>query len=264
MNKITYLCFAFLFCFSFTGTGQTSSIQRVRVDFVGPMGYTRHLLLAFTPNDAASDNVDYGYDALVFDNFPDDLNWMIDNDRYVIQGVGKFNDTKYYPFGMFLQNSGNIKIRLTALENFEAPINVFIYDSVLNSFTSINNSDYVKSISKGEYLDRFFITFTNNTDLLNIASSSNNALSLAENDLEKASFNYLKGSKELMVKTNTSVNLNEISVYDILGKKLVNIHNINSNNVKIPLANINTSSSLIVRLLTEDGKQMNKHIITGN
>ena len=264
MNKITYLCFVFLFCISFKGSSQSSGIQRVRVDFEGPMGYTRHLLLAFTSNDAASDNVDYGYDALVFDNFPDDLNWMIENDRYVIQGVGKFNNQKYYPFGMFLQNSGNIKIRLTALENFDTSINVFIYDSELGSFTSINNSDYAKSISKGNYLDRFYITFTNNPDQLNIPSSINNALSIAENDLNKTSFNYINSTKELMIKTNTSLNLNEISLYDILGKKLMSINNINSNQIKIPLANLNTSSSLIVSLMTEDGKQTNKHIIAGN
>ena len=263
MHKITYLCFAFLFCFSFIGLSQ-SEIQIVRVDFTGPKGYTRHLALGFTPDNVATDNIDYGYDALIFDQLPDELNWIIEDKRFIIQGVGEFNNSKYYPFGMFLQNSGTIKIRLTALENFETPINVFIYDSEVGSFTSINNSDYVKSISKGEYLDRFYITFTNNSDLINIASGSNNALSLAENTIEKASFNYLNSSKELMIKTNTSVNLNEISVYDILGKKLVNIHNVNSNNVKIPLANINTSNSLIVRLLTEDGKQMSKHIITGN
>ena len=264
MNKITNLCFVILFCFSFKGLSQTSSIQRVRVDFVGPMGYTRHLLLAFTTNDAASDDVDYGYDALVFDNFPDDLNWMIENDRYVIQGVGKFNNNKYYPFGMFLQNSGQIKIRLMALENFDSPIDVFIYDSEVGTFTSINNSDYVKSISNGEYLDRFYITFTNNSEIINVGSSSDNSLSLNENDLHLTSFNYIKSSKELMIKTNSALNLSEISLYDILGKKLMNVQNINSNQIKLPLASLNTSSSLIVSLLTDDGKQMNKHIIAGN
>lgn len=261
MNKITYLFFVFLFCFSFKGISQ-SSIQRVRVDFEGPMGYTRHLLLAFTTNNAASDGVDYGYDALVFDNFPDDMNWIIEDGRYVIQGVGSFNNSKYYPLGMFLSNSGEIEIVLTALENFTTAINVFVYDSVLNTFTSINNSNYIKTLSKGEYLNRFYITFTDNSEMLNIASETNNALSMTENDLKETSFNYIKSTKELVIKTN-SINLKEVSFYDVLGKKLLNVRNLKSDYIKIPLSNIKTSSSLIVSLLTEDGKQLNKHIMLG-
>ncbi len=262
MNKITYLCFVILLCFSFKGISQSSEIQRVRLDFVGPMDYTRHLLLAFTPG-WASDDVDYGYDALNFDHFPDDLNWMIKDGRYVIQGVGAFSNTKYYPFGMFLTNSGEIEIALTSLENFETTIDVFVYDALLNTFTSINNSNYIKTITKGEHLNRFYITFTNNTNLINIPGSSN-ALSLSENEINHTSLNYLNSSKELLIKTNTTTNLKVVSVYDILGKKLVDIQNINSDYIKIPLSNIKTSSTLIVSLLTEDGKQLNKHIITRN
>jgi hypothetical protein len=219
--------------------------------------------LAFTPDDVATDGVDYGYDALVFDSFPDDLNWMIEDGRYVIQGVGSFNNSKFYPFGMFLSNSGKIEIALTALENFETAIDVFVYDALLNTFTSINDSNYIKTIAKGEYLNRFYITFTNNSEMINIARSSN-ALSLSENEINQTSLNYLSSTKELLVKTNTILNLKSASVYDVLGKKLIGLQNINSNNVKIPLSNINTGSPLIISLLTEDGKQLNKQIVTRN
>jgi len=262
MNKITYLCFAVLFCLSFKLSGQTSEIQRVRIDFVGPLDYTRHLLLAFTSDDAASDGVDYGYDGLVFDKFPDDLNWIIESNRYVIQGVGAFNNTKYYPLGMFLSNSGEIEIALDTLENFDTPIDVYVYDAQLSTFTSINDSNYVKSLSKGDYLNQFFITFTNDSDLINI-SARYSALSLDDHDINKLSLNYVNSTKELVIKTNSSLNLSEVSLYNVLGKKLFDIQNINSNTIKIPLHSLKTNSSLIVSLLTEDGKQLNKHIVAG-
>jgi hypothetical protein len=264
MNKITYLCFVILFCFSFSGFSQTSTIQRVRLDFVGPQDYTRHLLLAFTPNNQATDGVDYGYDALMFDELPDELNWIIDDDRYVIQGVGQFDTSKYYPFGMFLSNSGEIEIALTKLENFDTPIDVFIYDSVLNTFTSINDSRNIKTLSNGNYLDRFYITFTDNSNLIAIASGSNNALSISENEIHNTTLNYLNGSKELLVKTNTTLNLKSAKVYDVLGKKLIDIQNIKSDYIKISLSGINTNSTLIVSLTTADGKVLNKRIITAN
>ena len=121
-TKITQLAFAIILVFgisAFTTTSnainntsnnqatQSSTIQRVRIDFTTPTGYVRHLLLAFTSNNAASDGFDYGYDGMVADDFPDDLNWMIEDDRYVSQGVGAFDQTKKYPLGLFLTNSGN-------------------------------------------------------------------------------------------------------------------------------------------------------------
>ena len=263
MNKITYLCFAVLFCLSFKLFGQSSEIQRVRLDFVTPLDYTRHLLLSFTSDNSASDGVDYGYDAKLFslDEYPDDLNWIIEGDRYVIQGVGEFNNSKYYPLGMFLTNSGEIEIRLRLLENFDTPIDVYIYDASLNTFTAINNSNYIKTLSSGDYLDRFFITFTNNFEMINF-SARNSSLSVNENEINKASLTYLKNTKELLIKTNSAINLQEVVLYDILGKKLNSVQGINSRTIKISLAQLHSNSPLIVSMLTEDGEHISKRIIT--
>lgn len=263
MNKITYLCFVVLFCLSFKLSSQTSEIQRVRVSFIGPMDYTRHLLLAFTPDDAASDGFDYGYDAKVFEYFPDDMNWIIEDGRYVIQGVGAFNNSKYYPLGMYLTNTGEVEIALTGLENFDAPIDVFVYDALLHTFTSINDTNYVKTLNYGDYLNRFYITFTNESQMVNVIAASQSALSIGDHDISKSTLRYINSSKELIIKTNSSINLKEVSLYNVLGKKLIDIQNINSNTIKIPLSNLKTNSSIIASLLTEDGKQLNKHIIAG-
>ena len=262
MNKIIYLCFVVLFCLSFQMFSQTSEIQRVRIDFVTPLGYTRHLMLAFTQDNVATDDFDYGYDALVFDDFPDDLNWIIEGDRYIIQGVGAFENSKYYPLGMFLSNSGQVKIKLRLLENFEYPIPVYVYDTVLDTFTPISDADYIKSLTNGDYLDRFYITFSNDKDIINMASSSK-ALTVGEHELQQTSFNYIRSTEELVINTNTITKLNQVLLYDIMGKRLMAIDNIDSSSINIPLANLKTSGPFIVRLLTEDGKHLNKHIIAG-
>ena len=58
------------------------------------------------------------YDALNQDAYPYDLNWLVDNQRCVIQGVGAFDNSKKYPFWMFMSKDGAIEIALKALENF--------------------------------------------------------------------------------------------------------------------------------------------------
>jgi hypothetical protein len=124
MTKITQVCIAFIFVLSMNSFSsntisannnnngqitQPGTIQRLRLNIVTPQGYLRQLLLGFTSDNAASDGVDYGYDALNFDDFPDDCNWVINDDRFVIQGVGAFDETKKYPLGLFLTNSGSVK-----------------------------------------------------------------------------------------------------------------------------------------------------------
>ncbi|MDU8886377.1 hypothetical protein RXV94_09420 [Yeosuana sp. MJ-SS3] len=262
MTKITQLAFAIILVFgisAFTTTSnainntsnnqatQSSTIQRVRIDFTTPTGYVRHLLLAFTTNNAASDGFDYGYDGMVADDFPDDLNWMIEDDRYVIQGVGAFDQTKKYPLGLFLTNSGNIEISLTSLENFSNTIDVFIYDTVLDTYTPINDLNFSKNISSGDYLDRFYIAFQDDNQ-----SYENAALSIEESETRSTIVNYLRNTNMLYVNTNSSLTIKKIEVFSILGKQLFTQNNINTKSIKIPLEHINTNYG-IVSVTTEKG-----------
>ena len=156
MNKITYISFVLLIAFLNYSEAQ---VQLVRLDFVSPTGYVRPLLLGFDSTNTATDGVDFGWDVLNFDDIPGDLNYMIEGDRYVVQGVGAFNETKKYPLGLFLTYSGTITISLIALENFDTPIDVYIYDAILDTYTQINNADYTAVVPSGNYLNMYYIAF---------------------------------------------------------------------------------------------------------
>ncbi len=214
MNKLIYLCLlVWLFTFSTEGTALSTDttesyafndIQRVRIDFTMPNGYVRHLLLAFTPNNAATDGVDYGYDALNVDSFPDDLNWMIENQRYVIQGVGAFNDTKQYPLGMFISNPGDIAIALDALENFNSEINVYLYDALHNTYTLLNEVDFQETVNTGNHLNRYYIAFKNNTNGT-IINQAVTVLSIEDLATEEPSISFLRQSKEIYINSNQNI-----------------------------------------------------------
>jgi hypothetical protein len=256
MNKVTTLYAIILLSLIAIPNAYTQDIQRVRVDFETPLGYVRHLLLGFTPDNAASDEIDYGYDALCFDNLADDLNWMIHDQRYVIQGVGEFNENKSYPFGMFLSNSGDITISLNSLENFENPINVFIYDSFSNSFTKINDNGFNLNIDNGEYLNRFYITFQN----INPPAGANGALSINEYSLDELSIKSILNSREIVIDTRSNLKINKVEILDVLGKKVSNIKNIDNTKVTIPTHHIN-SKIIIVTVYTNNGIIRKKIII---
>ncbi|WP_104734020.1 hypothetical protein [Hanstruepera ponticola] len=222
-----------------TNAFEYRTMQRVRIDFESPNGYVRPLLLGFTTDNAATDGVDYGYDGANFDQFPDDLFWLIENDSYVIQGVGEFDQTKQYPLALFLENSGNIAISLNSLENFDTTINVFVYDSHLDTYTAINDTDFSMDISSGEYLNRFFIAFQNN----NTSDENNSILNTEEFNKNETSISYVSSNQELIIKS--SQNISKVEVYAMTGQKLLSIDNVNSKETKIPLNNTFKSYGIV-------------------
>jgi len=250
MNKVTTFYAILLLSLIGFQSLYAQDIQRVRIDFENPDGYVRHLLLGFTPNNAATDDMDYGYDALCMDVLSNDLNWIIENQRFVIQGVGEFSQNKSYPFGMFLTNSGNIQISLNSLENFENPINVYIYDSLANSFQQINNSSFNLHINNGDYLNRFFITFQN----INPPASAdvNIALSINENNIDNIVVKSIANTKEVLIDTRNNLKIDKIEILDILGKKVSDIKNINTSKIRIPTQHI-YSKIIIVSVFTKSG-----------
>ena len=211
MNKITYICIVVFFSILNICEAQ---IQRVRIDFVSPDKYTRHLLLSFTPDNSASDGFDYGYDGLNPDNFLNDLNWMIGENRFVIQGVGAFNETKQYPLGLFLADSGEIEIALTSLENFDSEIDVYVYDSLLDLYTKINDSNFIMNINAAEYLNRFFIAFKG-AEIVEEDPIEEEVDISPIDEVDIITVNYLNTTSEIYVQTPANVNIKQIYLINI-------------------------------------------------
>lgn len=252
------LCLLFIvssFTNSLAALTTSSNIQRVRIDFIMPDGYVRHLLFAFTKDNSASDNYDYGFDAVNIDNYAYDLNWMIGDLRCTTQGVGAFDDLKKYPLGLFMSKDGNIEIALESLENFDTPINLFIYDALLNTYTQINDINYAASIPKGDYLNRFYLAFKNEN-----TSFFAKTLGTEELTLNDSKISYLNDSKQLYVNTNDKYIVKNIQVYNLNGQKVFSLSHVNSKLITIPLE-ISQIKYGIVAIETDQGGLRKKIVL---
>lgn len=237
-------------------------IQLVRVNFQNPEGYTRHLLLGFVPDNSATDGTDYGYDALNIDDLPNDLNWIIEEQRYIIQGVGEFNTNKYYPLGMFLSNSGDVHISLDSLENFEETIDVYLYDVALETYTLLNDEDYSNNLASDIYLNRFYITFSNSVS----AAINEDLLSVSETEGEDLKIWYSNPQNELNIKgvseSNHSVS---IVLYSLDGKQIMkkNVSNSNLTDL-IKLQTSNISAGVYILKIGSDTFTHTTKVCLGN
>lgn len=255
MKDLYHLSLIILLLFFFGGSNlygfniEDHAIQRVRVSFVSPEGNVRPLLLGFTPDDSATDGVDYGYDAKNNTNYPNDLNWIINGERYLIQGVGRFEDYKFYEFGLWLEEVGDFYIVLTDLENFHSEISVYIYDAVMDDYTQINDTPFQRQVEPGAYLNRFFLAF----------SVDSVTLSDDENTLAESTKIYTEDGGETLSIKSRSLNLDKVSLYSVDGKMVYNSNRPNSNYLKIPYSRYK-SVPVLIRIKAEN-KVLSKLIL---
>ncbi|WP_179353953.1 LamG-like jellyroll fold domain-containing protein [Winogradskyella vidalii] len=229
----------------------SDAISRIRLNFNTPEGATRHLLLGFTSDNAATDGVDYGYDALNADYFPSDLSFRIEDNNYIIQGVGEFDITKTYPLDMVLGEQGNIEIGLTALENFDTTIDVFIYDALEGTYTQFNDVNFQMNLEAGNYSERFYIAFQDDETLSTIAD-----------EFKLVRVRFLSQSSEIYVQTPATVQVKQLHLVNLLGQTVATWNATNlpmSNTIVIPVKDI-SEGAYILKAET-DTSVFNKKII---
>jgi len=227
-------------------------IKKIYIDFISPEGGLRPLLLGFiSDNIRATDGIDHALDSKNIDEaLFSDMSWMIEDETFVIQGVGDFDETKQYPLGLFLENSGTIEISLKALENFETDIDVFVYDALYETYTLINDSNFVYPLEADDYTDRFYITF------------QSNALTVTENIVDNVLVNYLQNPDEIYIKTPASVIVKRVQLINLLGQEVISWEIKNpSETIRIPVKRI-SEGAYIVKVKTDSG-MINKKVIIG-
>ncbi|QRM90407.1 DUF5011 domain-containing protein [Lacinutrix sp. WUR7] len=231
---------------------ETDAMQRVRIDFTSPEQAIRPIMLAFVPNNLATDGFDFGYDALNTENLPNDMSWMMEDEPYIIQGVGTLDVTKQYPLGVFLNTEGTIKISLRGLENLDPDMDVFVYDAVFGSYTNINSIDFQITLEAQDYLDRFYITF--------IASET---LNTVDQEPENIALSFLNDTKEILIQTPNAIDVEKVYLVNILGQT-INSWEANdlslSNEIRIPVKQI-AEGNYIIKVETSTGITTKKIIV---
>ena len=220
--------------------------------FKTPEGAIRPLLLGFTPDNAATDGIDYGYDAYNNDDFPSDLSFAIEDKKFVIQGVGAFDINKKYPLDMTLKIGGTIEIALSELENFEAPIEVYIHDAALDTYTKINAMGFQLNLEKGNYKNRFYIAFKPDA-----------TLSTIDQEFKEIHVKYLQKTDEIYVKIPASIEVRQVYLINIAGQavKSWNMTNMTfGQEFKIPVKDV-SEGNYIIKVETSTNSYNKKMII---
>ena len=179
---------------------------KIRLGFNSSNELHRQLLLTIDPKTSLG--YDWGYDAPFNDNQKDDMYWIIENDKYVIQGIDKIDNETIIPLGIKIKNNGLNTITIDKIENETSNINIYLHDKELNIYHDLKETNYQVYLTSGEYLDRFEITFKNSQSSLTTTDIEENLLNI-----------YYSNEKTSIILMNSNLKpIDSAELFNILGQ----------------------------------------------
>ena len=179
---------------------------KIRLMYDSPQGYHRPLLIGVDEN--TTNHFDIGYDAQIADVNNEDMYWIIDGGKFVIQAVNSFDIEQEFPLGLKVSEEGTVTISIDELENVDTSTEIYIKDNLTGISENINDTSFNINLEAGEYKDRFLLTFKSN-DTLSLEEE------LLENDIQVIMDNL---NSEIQIKSNNNTTIKDVVVYNSLGQ----------------------------------------------
>lgn len=231
-----------------TETGDTR--MKIRLAFNSASTYTRKILV--TADENATAGYDWGYDAELYDNQADDMYWLIDEGKYVIQGINEMTVETVLPLGVNLDQAGEQKISIDKLENIPDAMNIYVHDKDLGIFHNLKEGEYVFNTGQGVYLSRFEIVFSNQ-ESLSVESTE------IEEDVLQVYYDI--DDESITIKNPKNLVIDGVEVFTILGQSVfVSDDNITNTEFKIETKTFSTGT-YIVKVETETGSFTKKILV---
>lgn len=222
----------------------------VRISYQDPEGFVRELALGFLPETTADLNFNTGYDGLMSGEREDELFFIIENDlskKYVIQGVGAFDESYEFPLGLIIAEDGTHTISLKGVENFSNT--VYLKDNASNITYNLSESSFNPNLSPGNYLDKFSIVFKS-------------ATTLATQEVYQSNLNvYYNKNKSIIIKKDMDITVNNLYVFNVLGQQVLELTNLPFGEQEISIPFHHEAGVYFVKVKSANGIQ-NFKIIT--
>ncbi|NNL15193.1 MAG: T9SS type A sorting domain-containing protein, partial [Flavobacteriaceae bacterium] len=184
----------------------------IRLTFDSPIGLHRQIVLG--TDDNASTGFDIGYDAFMADVNQEDMFWLQEQQRFVIQGVDSFNDGQEFPIGLIIKENGLARIKIEDLENIEANIEIYIRDTETGEQYDIINESFEVHLEPGTYEEKYTIVFMRETIVELIPDEDVNV------DHENFVVHYDSKPSELTIKSGPDKDILNVTLFNSIGQKI--------------------------------------------
>lgn len=227
----------------------TDDRPKIRLLFTSVGIINREILL--TVDDRCTDGYDWGFDGYLNDVQVDDMSWLIDDELFVIQGIGDIDtEETILPLNILKSDVGDVVIAIQALENIPDDLDIILHDTELGTHHDLRTSNYETTLPAGIYEDRFVLGFQNPS-----------ALSVDDSEQEQIDFYYVANTNNLVVLNPEYSSLSTIEVYNISGQTVHKIKDLQQGSYHEYSMNNLSTGIYIVRLHTIEHGVVTKKII---
>ncbi|MDP5082261.1 MAG: choice-of-anchor D domain-containing protein [Winogradskyella sp.] len=221
-------------------TEENDSRMKFRIGFNSVNTIHRQLLL--TIDSLATSDVDFGFDALVLDDLIDDMYWIIEGEKYTIQGRDAIDENTILPLGVHVADTGTNEITIDALENVPDNLKLYLHDKDRDIYHNLKASNYSVHLETGSFLNRFEITFV-----------IPDALTVEEENFNNLKFYYAFNRNQIVILNPKGVPLEKLEIINIMGQSVYttsDLYEASYNEYEVP--NLSTGT-YVVRLQTATG-----------
>ncbi len=213
---------------------QTEELDRLWLSLSNEDGISERTLLGYL--NEATDFKDRLYDAVTrVDIGSQKIYSFIETDKMAIQAFElPFSVDDVIPLGVNIPANGHYYISIHAVEGLFTNQNVFVQDLSLNTVNNISETPYIFYSEAGEFNNRFVLRF-------NDATLSNDDFEIISNGIT------ITGKDNILINSQKE-NIKDVLVYDVLGKKIIDVHNINNQSFRID--SINKSNTILLLKIT--------------
>jgi hypothetical protein len=234
-----------------TNTEQVDERMKFRIGFNANNSLQLHRQLLLTIDENTTPDVDWAFDALLNESQTDDMFWIINNEKYIIQGSDEAEMNSVYPIGIKTNSDGINRINIDALENVPDNVNIYVHDIDLGVYHDLRASDYEIFLNAGEYLNRFEITFATEAQLLGIDDTTNESLDVL----------YSNDKKAIVLINPNQIEVKSIELFNVLGQSVYTIENISGSGYsEYEVRNLSTGT-YIIKLYTASGSVSTKKVL---
>lgn len=215
--------------------------DRFWLQMTAPSGAKPQMLIGFFQNGTAG--YDTGLDGKMFETNADVIYSNVDNNSLIINALGTFNtDEKVNVTANFLAD-GNYTIGLAQKEGiFAGSQKIYLKDNVTGTETELTAGDYSFAATAGLQNDRFTVYFK--------------FVVLGNSDVTvNQSIIYVSGNT---VHAKAKTKIAGLEVYDMSGKVIKKLTNINSDKASLPMTYTGVA---LVKMVLENGETVTKKII---
>jgi hypothetical protein len=230
-----------------TMQSETADKNRIWLDLIDSNNVPVRTVVGYVAE--ATTGLDRMYDAIKNIAKEKNIYSLSEDETLIIQGRPiPFDHNDQVPIGVNILSAGDYKIAIAAVDGlFEHEQPIYLEDKELNIIYDLRQSPYSFSSVAGIFNTRFVLRYTNtalgNPDFGNIENSV-----------------IVSGNNgELTIKSSIE-NIQEVTIYDVLGRQLFFAKEINNTN--FVTSNISMSQqTLIVKIKMENGMSISRKII---